>query len=30
MLLGFVLFVLYFLALGWKFARGEGSWRVAE
>jgi len=23
-------FVVFFVALGWKFARGEGSWQVAE
>jgi hypothetical protein len=23
-------FVVFFVALGWKFARGEGAWEVAE
>lgn len=26
----FVLIAAFFVALGWKFARGEGSWEVAE
>lgn len=25
-----VLAVSFFVAMGWKFARGEGSWEVAE
>lgn len=26
----FVLIAAFFVALGWKFARGEGAWEVAE